>query len=132
MVDTNDPKVLSIDPKDVLERTYRGSGAGGQHRNTSDTAVHVVHLPSGLEAKSEAQRSWWQNRQAAWTELERRVVAQERSDSASAQNTHRVEQIGAGKRVSHDWTWCAWRDTVTHHGSGRTWPMKRALRGRLL
>jgi protein subunit release factor A len=119
-----------LDPADVTEETYRGGGPGGQHRNTSDTGVRVKHLPSGIEAKVDRGRSWWQNRQEAWAELERRVVADRQRSALADQNETRVAQVGAGDRPSHDWTWCAWRDTVTCHADGRSWPMSRALKGR--
>lgn len=112
--------------------TYRGSGPGGQHRNTSDTAVRARHLPTGIEAKSEAQRSWNQNRLAALAELERRVADVRRSAAKEASNDSRVAQVGLGDRVSHDWTWNAWRDTVTCRRSGRSWSMSSALRGRFM
>lgn len=119
-----------IDPNDVEERTYRGTGPGGQHRNTSDTGVAVRHVPTGIEAKVDRGRSWYANRQAAWSELERRVAEHALAEQRAEQNSVRVAQVGRGDRVSHDWTWCAWRNTATHHATGRVWSMDQALRGK--
>lgn len=121
-----------LDPADVTERIYRGSGPGGQHRNKVETGVHLLHRPTGVEAKVDRGRSQWQNRQEAWRELERRLSDQRASAADAALNDHRVSQVGAGDRPSHDWTWCAWRDTATCHAAGRSWPMSKALRGRFL
>lgn len=120
----------ALDMAEVDIETYRGSGPGGQHRNTSDTAVRARHRPTGLVAKSEAQRSWWQNQQAAVAELERRVQAQEAAGAAAALNDARVDQIGVGGREERSWTWTSWRDSVTHHPTGRSWRMSAMLQGR--
>lgn len=131
LVDSSVPTGV-LDPADVDERTYRGSGPGGQHRNTSDTGVALKHRPTGIEAKVDRGRSWWANRQAAWIELERRVIADLEASAAASVNAERVAQVGSGGRVSHDWTWCAWRDSVTCHANGTKWQMSSALRGRFL
>lgn len=112
--------------------SFRGSGAGGQHRNVTDSAVRVTHLPTGIVVKSEGQRSWWQNRNAAMAELANRLASAEATAAAAAANQNRTSQIGVGDRPSHDWTWCGWRDEVVHHGSGRRYRMNAALRGRFL
>lgn len=128
----NAKTISFVDPADVRVETYRGSGAGGQHRNVTDSAVRLTHWPTGIVVKSEAQRSQGQNHQTAWAELERRVAVDLEASAAVDRNADRVAQVGNGNRVSHDWTWCAWRDSVQHHGSGRKWQMSSALRGRFL
>ena len=130
LVDAGSVSGGALNPSDVIEETYRGGGPGGQHRNTSDTGVRVRHLPSGLEAKVDRGRSWWANRQAAWEELERRVVADAAASAMADMNAERVAQVGLGDRVSHDWTWCAWRDSVTCHSDGSRFNMTKALKGR--
>ncbi len=127
-VDTQSTR--AVDPAEVDERTYRGSGPGGQHRNTSDTGVALIHRPTGVEAKSDKKRSWWENRQAAWALLEARIAEHGARQVHAARNAARVDQIGLGDRASHDWTWCAWRDEVTHHPTGRKAVMSKALKGR--
>lgn len=120
-----------FDESDLEFETYRGGGPGGQHRNTSDTGVRIRHIPSGTVVKVDRGRSWYQNRQAALSEMERRLAYVAASEAASASNAARIAQIGVGDRAGHDWTWCAWRNTVSHNGSGRTLAFDRALKGRV-
>jgi len=54
---------------------YRGSGPGGQHRNTSETGVRITHLPTGLVVTATESRSRHQNLQNAWARLEARLTA---------------------------------------------------------
>lgn len=117
---------------DCSIESFRGSGAGGQHRNVTDSAVRITHIPTGVVVKSEGQRSWWQNRNAAMVELANRLASAEATAAADETNRNRTNQIGIGDRPSHDWTWCGWRDEVTHHGSGRRFQMSAALKGRFL
>lgn len=121
-----------FDESDVEIETYRGGGPGGQHRNTSDTGVKATHLPTGITAKVDRGRSWWQNRQDALTELQRRVTQAHQDRLAEHTNTERVTQIGTGDRAGHDWTWCGWRDEVVHHPTRRRYKMSAALKGRFL
>lgn len=121
----------TLDEADLEFGTYRGGGPGGQHRNTSDTGVRIRHIPTGTVVKVDRGRSWYQNRQAALAEMERRLGEAAAGEAASAENAARVAQIGVGDRASHDWTWCAWRNTVTHNGSGRTLAFDRAMKGRI-
>lgn len=120
-----------LDDGEVEITSYRGSGPGGQHRNTSDTGVRAKHLPTGIVAKADNSRSWWQNRQAAMAELGRRVEADLKASADADRNAARVEQIGLGDRASHEWTWTAWRDQAVDHSTGKRYKMSAALKGRL-
>lgn len=118
-----------LDPADVDEVTYRGSGPGGQHRNTSDTCVRATHRPTGIVVHATASRSQWANRQAALDELARRVATARTADLAASRSADRADQIGDGGRGSYDWNWCAWRDEVVDR-AGRRQSYTAALRGR--
>lgn len=125
-------KARTLDPAEVVERMFRGSGPGGQNRNKVESGVAVKHLPSGIEVRIDRGRSQWANRAEAWDELARRVAEGDADYARTRVNDTRVSQVGSGERVSHDWTWCAWRDSVTCHTDNTTYVMSRALRGRFL
>ncbi|MBZ0237313.1 MAG: peptide chain release factor 1, partial [Deltaproteobacteria bacterium] len=57
--------VVRLDERDLEETTMRGSGAGGQHRNKTDSAVRLVHRPTGLVVRVESERDQSQNRRTA-------------------------------------------------------------------
>ena len=117
---------VEINPNDVREDTYRGSGAGGQHRNKTDSCVRLTHLPTGTVVTAEDHRSQHQNRQQAWARLAERVNGAARSKAADAANAHRSSQFD----TSRCWVWCGWRDEVTS-ADGRRASMRRALKGDL-
>lgn len=97
----------------VTEQFYRDSGAGGQHRNKTDTACRLTH-PTGLVICCADERSQWLNRQKAWTEMERRLREQARQIVHAKKNNERVIQMN-----DRGWTWTEWRDEVVDRSTGK-------------
>lgn len=131
VLDGKTSPVVDLDPRDVTETTYRASGKGGQHRNKTDSAVRVVHHPTGIIVCSENSRSQHENRERAWKGLQERL--QREADEAFAQdvNSSRRDQIETAERPTRDFTWTAWRDEVRDHESGQRWRMSDFLKGKI-
>lgn len=128
VTETTTPSEGALDRAEVDEQFFNAGGKGGQHRNRTVTDVRLVHRPSGITV-IERGRSQWQNRQRAWTELERRVTARGLDVEAEARAAERSTQASGGHGRSFQW--CAWRDEVKNLSTGQTRSMRRALRGNL-
>jgi peptide chain release factor 1 len=95
------PEVEDIDidirAEDIRIDTMRSSGAGGQHVNTTDSAVRITHLPTGLVVTS-AMKSQHQNRAQAMIVLRSRLYEMQREERDSARSAERKGQVGSGDR----------------------------------
>ena len=92
---------IEINPSDVRTDTYRSSGAGGQHVNTTDSAVRLTHIPTGIAVASQNERSQHQNREQAWKMLRARlyeVELQKREAAAQAIEAAKSD-IGWGHQI---------------------------------
>ena len=120
---------LTIRPDDVDIECMRGSGAGGQHRNVTDSAVRARHRPTGLEVRCESERSQHLNKALAMRVLAARVADQNRAAADGARAADRRQQIGAGMRGQKRRTIRVQDDQVNDHVDGRTWRFKAYARG---
>lgn len=109
----------------MVEEQFRGSGAGGQHRNKTDSCIRLTH-PSGVQVVATEQRSQHQNRRVAWERLRKRLGEQALAESHESVNQDRSDQM-SGKR---DWSWTQWRDEVKGPGKIKGC-MSRCLSGKL-
>ncbi len=92
---------IDINESDCRIDTYRSSGAGGQHVNTTDSAVRITHIPTGIAVACQQERSQHKNRAKAWDMLRARlyeVELQKREDAANAQAASKTD-IGWGHQI---------------------------------
>ncbi|KAL0134725.1 hypothetical protein PUN28_001480 [Cardiocondyla obscurior] len=106
---------ITINEKDLKIETKRSSGAGGQHVNTTDSAVRITHLPSKLSASCETQRSQVKNKKVAMDKLKSLLYQQQLNKQTSFLSELRQKQMGMGFRNEKIRTYNYNQDRVTDH-----------------
>lgn len=109
-----------IDPKDVRVDYFRGQGAGGQHRNKTDSAARVTHIPTGIVAVCQDERSQGVNRERAMIVVRARLWEQQQAANSQKRGSLRRDQIGLADRSEKMRTYDVPEDTVFDHRSGKS------------
>ncbi|KAM9836248.1 peptide chain release factor 1, mitochondrial isoform 2-T2 [Aulostomus maculatus] len=109
---------VSISPKDLRVDTFRAQGAGGQSVNTTDSAVRIVHLPTGITAECQQSRSQQQNRNTAMRMLRARLHQSMMGKANEKRKTARKQQVGMRSQSDRIRTYNFSQDRVTDHRTG--------------
>lgn len=127
-----EPVEVEIDEKDLRIDVYRSSGPGGQSVNTTDSAVRITHLPTGLVASCQNEKSQLQNRDAAMRILRARLLAAAEEEASAEASDARRSQVRTVDRSERIRTYNYAENRIADHRTGyKSYDLDRVLGGEL-
>lgn len=106
---------VAINPSDLRIDVFRASGAGGQHVNTTDSAVRITHMPTGVVVSCQDERSQHKNKAKAMKILQSRLLVAQKEKEDARMSKERKEQVGTGMRAEKVRTYNFPQNRVTDH-----------------
>jgi peptide chain release factor 1 len=131
LLDSQEYREIKIDMDELRIETTRGSGNGGQHKNTTDSCVVITHIPTGIKVVRDG-RSQHKNKDEALSEIKERLNVFYQGNHMDKVSKERKGQIGTGNRGSEKKrTYNQKMDLVIDHESDKSTSLKQFMKGKL-
>jgi len=130
--EVDEPEEIDVNPNELKIDVFRSSGPGGQSVNTTDSAVRITHLPSGIVVSMQNEKSQIQNREAAMRVLRARLLAKQQEEIAAAQSDARKGQIRGMDRSERIRTYNFPENRIADHRTGfKSYNLDQVMEGAL-
>ena len=130
--EVDEPEEIDINPNDLKVDVFRSSGPGGQSVNTTDSAVRITHLPTGIVVSMQNEKSQLQNREAAMRVLRARLLAAQQEEQAAEASNLRKSQIRGMDRSERIRTYNFPENRIADHRTGyKSYNLDQVMAGAL-